>query len=411
MKKKLVTMLMMVTVVTTMLAGCNNKIDDELTEHEDATDCESFQEDIEVKEDHNYKHVMNMIDSLYGTENENVILSETSLDMALGMVMQGATNDAASELEAYYGVTPTDKLYRDHSLIELYNNRDDVTLNIANAVYSNNNVVLNGDFISNVSDGYYAAVDNLDFNDAASADVINNWCSEKTNDLINQIVTPEQLQAKDSIILNALYFNGTWGDEFEDCQLEDIDFTNVGNGTSTVTGMYESGLSTYYETDTATGFAKYYEGNEIAFIGILPNEEILDKNKDFKMTDIDLQEFLESETYEYDVDIMIPKFKVEDSNSLNDVLKEEGLNSMFLPGNLGGINPDLLVSDVIQKTVVDVNETGTEAAAVTEFGINFTCSNPAEIQKKEVILDRPFAFMIYDTVNNEILFVGKIVEL
>ena len=432
MKKKILTVVLAMTMVAGTLAGCGSRevedfatkegqpyeesvevpdISEPVDVNGDGTDWESFQEDIEAREDHNYKHIMNMIDSLYASNKKNTILSETSLDMALGMVMQGASDNAATEFNTYYNMTAKDKLNRDHSLIGLYNSRDDVTLKIANSMYVNEGVDINDEFKSNVIDGYYASVDNMDFTDAGSADVINKWCSDNTNGMIDQITTPDALRGLDAAILNALYFNGKWEDKFEDYQLKDKDFTNVGNGVSTITGMYESGLDTYYETETATGFAKYYKGGEIAFIGILPDEGILDKNEDFLMSDIDLAEFLESETYDYYVNIMMPKFKVEDSNSLTEVIESEGLVSMFETGNLDGINSDMRVSSVIQKTVVDVTEEGTEAAAVTMIGMELTCANPMEVQVVDVILDRPFAFMIYDTVNDEILFIGKIVEL
>ena len=186
---------------------------------------------------------------------------------------------------------------------------------------------------------------------------------------------------------------------------------NVSGDIVTVDGMYDSSLDTYYETNDAIGFAKYYTGDDISFIGILPDESILDENKDFKLSDIDLNEFLQSKTLEYDVDVMIPSFKIEDSNSLTDVLKTQDLVSMFESGHLLNINPEAYVSDVIQKIVVDVNTEGTEAAAVTDVNIMCMSSMPEVVEMKSVILDRPFAFMIYDEMNDEILFIGKVVEL
>lgn len=425
MKKKSLTALCFVALFS-VLVGCNAKSDlgsevtSEVTENESntaihtdeqAVDWYELQQHIASKELHDYTHITNMVDNLYGTDPKNTILSETSLDMALGMVMQGATGDAMSEFESYYGVSSADKLSRDHDLILLYNNRDDVTLNLANSFYIDEGIEIDDTYKTRISDGYFAGIDNLDFKDAGSADIINNWCADHTNNMIKEIVTPETLKDLDAALINALYFNGTWSEIFEEYQVRDTEFTNVSGDIVTVDGMYDSGLDTYYETNNAIGFSKYYIGNNISFIGILPDESILDENKDFKLSDIDLDKFLQSKTSEYDVDIMIPSFKIEDSNSLTDVLKTQGLVSTFESGHLLNINPDIYVSDVIQKTVVDVNPKGTEAAAVTMVEMMCGTAMPEEVEIKSVILDRPFAFMIYDEMNDEILFIGKIVEL
>ena len=175
--------------------------------------------------------------------------------------------------------------------------------------------------------------------------------------------------------------------------------------------MYEGFNKPYYETENAKGFAKYYEGSEFAFIGILPDESIVDENNNFNMADIDIAALLESESSKK-VEIMMPKFKIEDTNSLTNCLIDQGLESLF-EGNdnfnkLSDI--DMKVSEVLQKVVVDVNENGTEAAAVTIIGMDATAM-PEKEEPKSVILDRPFAFMIYDTINEEALFVGKVVNL
>ena len=357
------------------------------------------------------EHISQMIDIIGTTKNENIILSATSLDMAMGMLYQGATGDAEKALRTYYNADAEEKINHDNQLIDTYNNYKNADVLLSNAIYSNEGITICPDFLDIIRNKYYADVQNLNFSDTASADIINKFCSDHTNEMIKKIITPDSLKDKTTVILNALYFNADWKDKFYKENTRDTDFHNVDGSIATITGMYEGLNKPYYETENAKGFAKYYEGSEFAFIGILPDESIVDENNNFNITDIDIDALLESESSKK-VEIMMPKFKIEDTNSLTNCLIDQGLESLF-EGNdnfnkLSDI--DMKVSEVLQKVVVDVDENGTEAAAVTIIGMDATAM-PEKEEPKSVILDRPFAFMIYDTINEEALFVGKVVNL
>lgn len=158
----------------------------------------------------------------------------------------------------------------------------------------------------------------------------------------------------------------------------------------------------YFENDAATAF-KYGYRNGLYFIGILPKE-----TGDFTIESLDIPSLLESETYDYDVYARMPRLKFETSLPLSDALSAAGLSELFdmENANLSGISDDFYVSDVLQKTSLELDEYGTRAAAVTEFLVG--AALPRE--ERHVNLDRPFAFMIYDSEEKQIVFLGKVTE-
>ena len=145
------------------------------------------------------------------------------------------------------------------------------------------------------------------------------------------------------------------------------------------------------------------------FVGILPK-----KKGPFSLAEMNLEALITSASDEYSVKIGLPKFKVEENHTLIKPLKEMGLSLLFDPSraNFSAMSPSkkLYVDSLVQKTSVDIDEIGTEASAVTAFGMKTTAiPNPKE--SKQIILNRPFAFAIYDSESKEFLFTGKIVNL
>ena len=366
---------------------------------------------VEMK--HSTTNVSKLIDSLYESEPKNVIVSDTSLNMALGMAMQGASGEGLVALENYFGSTKNDYGNYTSSLLECYSNDKDITLDLFNGVYVNDGIETYETFDNDVEKYFNADKEVLDFNNSNSAKVINNKCDEITRGMITEIVQEDELKDLEAVLLNALYFNGDWEDPFEEYNVFNEDFNSV-KGVKEVETMHGGEAGVYYENDYATAFAKPYKGYNISFIGILPKESIVDENYDFNVSDIDIDSLLETRTEEYDVYYTLPKFKIEDKNELTDVLKENGLGVLFsdeIPCLENLSKTPLKFDKVVQKTVVDVNETGTEASAVTALEVCKMSALPQELEIREVYLNRPFVFMIYDNDNKEVLFMGKIIDL
>lgn len=178
--------------------------------------------------------------------------------------------------------------------------------------------------------------------------------------------------------------------------------------------MLSDMLAVSFENEYATAFAKdYYNGFQ--FIGILPKAE-----GDFRISDLDLEGLLASSTREYDVKAIMPKLNFETtagSDVMLPLLQAQGIRRAFSSqtaefDKMIEMQDDevTFISDVIQKCKIELDENGTKAAAVTAIFCR-TQAMPKPKPVKEIYLDRPFAFLIYDSTNDKIVFIGKVTEL
>ena len=244
----------------------------------------------------------------------------------------------------------------------------------------------------------------LDFLAPESAKIINGWVEEKTKGLIPEIINADVLADLYMVLINALYMKGSWTEPYGNRE------EGLFNGSAC--DVLKSTEEIYYENDKATAFGKMINGG-YEMIAILPRE-----TNEFSLSELDLEGLLETKTYEYEVNTSIPAFELDYSASLSDVLCALGVTDVFdlEQSDLSGIrdirdDERLYVSDVIHKTHVKVDEVGFEGAAVTAVLVDATAAMPEEKQKKEVIIDRPFVFMIIDRNTDTAIFTGKVVSL
>ncbi len=211
------------------------------------------------------------------------------------------------------------------------------------------------------------------------------------------------------MLINTLYFESAWEDEWyvrRDVNDKDTleTFTLPDGTTKEIPLMYNGGDS-YFENDKATAFSCGYK-NGLEFIGILPKDE-----GGFTLEDLDIQSLLKSRTDKYDVSAVMPRLNFETDFKLKDALSAAGLQEIFdvSKADFSGISEmELFVSEIIQKTKLELDENGTRAAAVTAILMDTGGGMPDPKEQKTVRLDRPFAFMIYDSNEDQILFVGKV---
>ena len=341
--------------------------------------------------------VMDMLDK---SNTENTVLSNTSLNMALSMLMYGSYSNSNTMWEIM--MLTNGHQYTDWATENYIDYSNVPQVQIANSVWANNDITLNPAYIDFVQNHHNATASTLDFRDANSAPTINNWVADNTNDKITEIVTPDILNNSEVILINALYFNDVWQTPFTNVTTDT--FTNADGSTCEVEMMCETSDDlVYYENNDCVAFSKPYENTQFSFIGILPNDD------NFTVSDLDIADLLNTRRTSYTVKIGLPKFTVEDDNSLFDVLKQT-----YLPCTLAEDNTDLaftdspiVISDILQRTYIDVNEEGTEAAAATAI-IATKGAAPSNRTVREVYLNRPFVFIIWDNVNNECLFIGRI---
>lgn len=341
-----------------------------------------------------------LVDAIAEHSDGNVILSDLSVNMALCMILEGASGNTQRVLEDYLGVKKEDAAKINKEILSKLNDseREELKVVLANSVWIRENLDVKQNFIDTMTDDYSAAIASVDMNNPETAKKINDWCNEKTNGLIPSVVDADMIRGMAAVLVNALYFKGTWTDEFGDAR--DGEFGGK------PAKMMRGDATSYMENDKAIGFAKYYYGG-YKFVGILPKSE-----GEFTLAELNIPSLLDSSTTEYDVRVTMPKFENTFDIELKKVLYNLGLSNIFGSGaDFSGIAPDLFVSEIIHKTQFNLDEYGTEAAAVTAIVMDeATAFMPDEVEIKEVILDRPFAFVLMDPDGNA-LFTGKVVSV
>ncbi len=346
---------------------------------------------------------------------ENTLISPLSVSMALSMTANGADAQTRTEMETVLGSSVED--INEYMAYYLTNaaEQDDVRLNIANSVWFRDcdGLKVEEDFLNANSQYYGAEVFASAFDEGAVED-INHWVENETDGMIPQLVdniSPEDMM----VLINAIAFDAKWEDIYDDYQIEDGTFT-AADGTEQEVEMLLGWEDVYYEFDNAVGFSKAYEGYNYRFVAILPDEDMTVSEWIAEMDSDAVLAELGDPSREYEVVTQTPKFKYETDLRLGDVLADMGMPTAFDPTNAdfsnmaqyteGGEEYPLYIGDVIHKTCIDLNETGTRAAAATAVMLPASDA-PGEIIYKYVTLDRPFVYMIVDN-NNIPLFMGTV---
>ena len=342
---------------------------------------------------------------------KNIMFSPTSLNFALGMIAEGAKGETKEVLSAYLGTSDFASYAKEYlDKIQAYNTEDESygyqsKVKIADAVWMDDGLTLQEKFKNTVSNSFGAEVKAVDFSATEeTCDIINSWCDKNTEGLIPKIITPDLINDNTGLCLtNSLYFESGWSGEPWNVSDTEENFGKIEKTKyMTCTG------NQYYENDKSTAFGRDY-ANGLSFIGILPNDE-----GDFTLEDLDISGLLKSNP-EYDaVDCKMPKLNFETSTVLNDMLSNLGLDNIFSSNaDFSGIaDQNVNVDTKLQKTKLELDENGTKAAAVT--AVTMECMSAAVEDEpiiKTVELTRPFAFLIYDRNNDEVLFIGKVMSV
>ena len=342
---------------------------------------------------------------------KNIMFSPTSLNFALGMIAEGAKGETKEILDDYLGTNDFAAYAKEYlDKIKAYNTEDESygyqsKVKIADAIWLDNGLTLQEKFKNTVSDSFGAEVEAVDFSAAEkTCDVINSWCDKNTEGLIPKIITPDLINDNTGLCLtNSLYFESGWSGE-----PWNVSDTEESFGKKEKTKYMTCIGDRYYENDKATAFGRDY-ANGLSFIGILPNDE-----GDFNLEDLDIGGLLKSNPEYDEVDCKMPKLNFETSTVLNDMLSSMGLDNLFSSNSdFSGIaDQNVNVDTILQKTKLELDENGTKAAAVT--AVTMECMSAAVENEpiiKTVELTRPFAFLIYDRNNDEILFIGKVISI
>ena len=341
---------------------------------------------------------------------ENVFISPLSASMALGMTLNGAAGGTFDAMRGTLGLgaaTREDISTGYKSLIELLRGLDESTdFRIANSIWYEKTFPFNASFINESQQYFGAQVSPLDFGDPASVDKINSWVNEATGKKIPTIID-EIPNDGVMYLINAIYFKGAWRSRFDKSKTSDAPFFSLDGSSASVPMMTQTAAfgvghgASYIAVDLPYGNSAY------SMTIVLPNTGT-DINAFAESMTLEKWRGIEATMHEGETTLFLPRFRLEWKRTLNDDLTRLGMGIAFTAADFTRMSPrgnELVIGDVIQKTFVDVDEEGTEAAAVTSVGVTVT-SAPAPVR-----IDRPFLVAIRERLSGTVLFIGKIVKL
>ncbi|MGG6238242.1 serpin family protein [Nodosilinea sp. AN01ver1] len=349
------------------------------------------------------------------TPDENVLVSPTSVALALAMAYNGASGEtqmAIADALKIQGLD-IDQLNAGNQALTQHLSQIDpeVALEIANSLWVNENLPVRADYIERMQTTYGAEVAALNFGLPAAADRINAWVKAQTRDRIPTIV--DQLSADQLLVLvNAVYFKGAWSEAFEPDQTRDRPFTLANGDTIQHPLMAQTGDYLYLENDQFQAVSLPYGSGSLSFEVILPAPGTNLAELSAQLTPENWQSWM-NQMRSRPGNIQLPKFQFEYEADLIPALEALGMGIAFTEGqaNFSGLTEiEAFINQVRHKTFIEVNEAGTEAAASTAIGIMPTSIALPPDSPFEMVVNRPFIAAIRDRNTGTLLFVGAIVD-
>jgi serpin B len=344
---------------------------------------------------------------------QNISLSPFSIALALGMAYNGAEGEPKKALGQLLG---------DQGLrIEAVNAANRALLNvpgelgpnaqlaIANSIWVKLGLRLATFYVLDMREVYDAEVGALDFRKPAAADLINRWVASATKDMITELVTPDLLRDAVLVLINALYFKGVWATQFDPHETAQRPFTCLNGACQDHPLMSRSGQFSYLETETFQAVAlPYGAGDEprIEMIVLLPKPHV---ELDALVGDLSAEQWTAwmQGFHQAQGTLMLPRFKttfgVDLKSPLVKLVGQALADTDFLKMGAGPLRIDA----IIHKTVVEVNEEGTEAAAATAVVMTRSL---APVERFRMTVDRPFFYAIRDRETGLIWFIGMILN-
>ncbi len=350
-------------------------------------------------------------------QDQNYMFSPLSIKMALGMTVNGAEGETKAEIlnAMEVGDLQAFNAYA-RKLIETYSKAEVVQLNIANSIWINRTRNF-ADFLDSYRETieeFYQG-DTFLVNDTNAVQQINSWANEKTNGKIPNLIDNPEFTA---FLANAVYFKGRWQQPFSEHATQKEIFTSRDGKQSEMDFMRNTGYFNYFGSDSLQIIELPYSNREEHFDeggryeSTTTHEDLsvsmfLLLPKEGRVTDVE-QLLTEKQLKPAYVSIHLPKFEAAFSTSLNDILNTLGVKKAFDSETAEFVKmftgERMWLTDSIHKTYIKVDETGTEAAAVTGFAGGGTSMPP---QPMEFKADHPFTYVIRDNISGEILFMGE----
>lgn len=345
-------------------------------------------------------------------DGSGLLVSPLSAMLALAMTANGADGETLAQMENVLGGGMSiDKLSA-----ELYNytsslaSTENARFNLANAIWVTSNPAfsINQNFVNTAKNTFNADVIAADLPNSIGA--INDWVGKETFGMIPSILNEGDLDELSAmILLNALAFDALWANQSSDSACFEDSFKAHNSSNQKATFMWAD-CEGYIEGKGVTGIVKNYKNGNYAFLALLPEGDVYDYAASLDGKDLlKLYDNRETASLGIDVRAKMPHFSFDCSIEMADVLAKMGMPRAFDSGaadfsSLGvDTRGNLYISRVIQKTHIDLDNSGTRAAAVTAIIITPEC---APSKSYSVELDRPFLYAIIDTENGLPIFIG-----
>lgn len=346
-------------------------------------------------------------------DEKNLFISPLSMTMALGMTMNGAAGDTEVAMQNTLGFDGLDNESINDAYLNLstslLNADSKVDFSLANSIWYRLGFNVLQTFIDVNKEYFDAEVEELDFSRADAVDIINDWIEDKTNDKIKDVIKEISPQTV-MFLINAIYFKGTWKYEFDENKTANDVFIDQNNELVEAPTMQQQALFNYYENNLFQSVELPYGDEKFNMLLFLPKEGKTSNDIISEMSDANWNEWTSGLAKSDSIIIHLPKFKIEYDKKLKNNLVDMGMGVAFSDmADFSNMTPEsVFISEVIHKSFVEVNEEGTEAAAVTVVVVELTTANPEGII--ELHFNKPFVFAIYEKSTNAILFLGEVLN-
>ncbi len=344
-------------------------------------------------------------------EGKNTFLSPISIQTALAMTYEGATGQTAQEMRDVLYLQEND-VERRASFAGVYNKlnekNENYELKIVNSIWPQEGFSFVDSYLETIKNHYYGAIVELDYvNDTeGSRKTINAWVEDQTHDRIKDLIPKGAINTYTRLVLtNAIYFKGSWLDEFDKELTQEEDFKVSSSKNVKVNMMRKEDSFNYSENENFKLVELPYKGDKLSMLVLLPQDNFYSEFPSLEEINSLSNSFSRNE-----VSLKLPRFGFETKYGLVEKFKELGMNAPFSgSADFSKMSPeDLVISAIIHQTFVLVDEEGTIAAAATAVVMDMTSAGPTE--QKEFFVDHPFYFIIKEKETGLFLFFGKVVE-